>query len=434
MLIDKAEIERVKRTNELVAFIRSRGVTLRQRGKQLVGLCPFHDDHEPSLVVDPKKQLWNCLGACHEGGDVYRFVMKADGVDFREAHRRLGGNEAESKSVAVEDQQWLERAVDHYHARLLQTPLAQDYLRSRGISAPEFVTSFRVGYADGTLAEKLPAEGRRALRRVGVLTGSGRELLRGCVSFPLVAAGEANSGHVVDLYGRSIEGRRHLYLPGERRGVFNPQGAKNTDEVIITVSVIDAAALWSAGLRNVIPTYGVTGLIEEIIAHLVECRVKRVVLMLDADDAGRAAAIDMTERLAAANIESRSVELPAKDAAEFIAAGGPAEDLRRLMTPPMTTCKASPTLQVETSNDGSMLFSIDGREYRVRGLSPVGLERLRVNVRLTLNGNFHLDTIDLYKARAVLTATPTARDRDLESGLTRCLPLCSVESRLSIVS
>jgi DNA primase len=76
MLIDKAEIERVKRANELVSFIRSRGVTLTQCGKQLVELCP----HEPSLVVDPKKQLWNCLDACHEGGDVYRFVMKAGGL------------------------------------------------------------------------------------------------------------------------------------------------------------------------------------------------------------------------------------------------------------------------------------------------------------------------------------------------------------------
>lgn len=80
MLIDKREIERVKRANELVGFIRSRGVALTQRGKQLVGFCPFHDDHEPSLVVDARKQLWNCLGACREGGDVYRFVMKADGV------------------------------------------------------------------------------------------------------------------------------------------------------------------------------------------------------------------------------------------------------------------------------------------------------------------------------------------------------------------
>jgi DNA primase catalytic core len=434
MLIDKTEIERVKRANELVAFIRSRGVSLTQRGKQLVGLCPFHDDHEPSLVVDAKKQLWNCLGACHEGGDLYRFVMKADGVDFREAHRRLGGHEAESKCVVVEDQQWLERAVDHYHARLLETPAAQDYLRSRGITATEFVTSFRVGYADGTLAAKLPAEGRRALRRVGVLTGSGRELMRGCVLFPLVAAGGANSGHVVGLYGRSIEGRRHLYLPGERRGVFNPQGARNTEEVIITESVIDAAALWSAGLRNVIPVYGVTGLTEEIMAHLVECRVKRVVLLLDADDAGRAAVSEMAQRLAAVNIETHSVELPAKDAAEFIAGGGQVDELRRLISESAASASADASgaravraealkgsgtvalpgalMQLETSNDGSMLFVIDNREYRVRGLSPVGLERLRVNVRLSVrdqstNGNeqaamtrFHLDTIDLYQARA----------------------------------
>ncbi|MGH8772368.1 MAG: CHC2 zinc finger domain-containing protein, partial [Burkholderiales bacterium] len=386
----------------MAAFIRSRGVTLTQRGKQLVGLCPFHDDHEPSLVVDAKKQLWNCLGACHEGGDVYRFVMKADSVDFREAHRRLGGHEPESKSVAVEDQQWLERAVEHYHARLLQTPGAQDYLRARGVTAAEFVTSFRVGYSDGTLAEKLSAEGRRALRRVGVLTGSGRELLRGCVVFPLVAASGSYMGQVVDLYGRSIEGRRHLFLPGERRGVFNPAGAKNTDEVIVTESVIDAAALWSAGLRNVIPTYGTTGLTDEIIAHLVECRVKRVVLLLDTDEAGRAAAIDMAERLAAVNIEARSVELPAKDAAEFIAKGGTADAERRILIPPMSTTvsESKSTLQVETSNDGSMMFAIADREYRVRGLSPVGLERLRVNVRLTINGNFHLDTLDLYHARA----------------------------------
>jgi len=94
LVIDKAEIERVKRANDLVTIIRSRGVKLVRKGKQFVGLCPFHLDHEPSLIVDPAKQLWNCLGACKEGGDVYRFVMKADSVDFREAHRRLGGIEA----------------------------------------------------------------------------------------------------------------------------------------------------------------------------------------------------------------------------------------------------------------------------------------------------------------------------------------------------
>ncbi|MGH9943551.1 MAG: CHC2 zinc finger domain-containing protein [Pyrinomonadaceae bacterium] len=64
MLIDKAEIERVKRQHDLASFVRSRGIALKKKGKQLVGLCPFHDDHEPSFIVDPTKQLWNCLGAC----------------------------------------------------------------------------------------------------------------------------------------------------------------------------------------------------------------------------------------------------------------------------------------------------------------------------------------------------------------------------------
>jgi DNA primase len=57
MAIEQAEIERVKQQTDLAAFISSRGVKHTRRGKQLVGLCPFHDDHEPSLIVDPKKQL-----------------------------------------------------------------------------------------------------------------------------------------------------------------------------------------------------------------------------------------------------------------------------------------------------------------------------------------------------------------------------------------
>src|SRR6266511_1385943 len=87
-MIEQAEIDLVKRETDLVKLVESSGVKLKRKGKQLAGLCPFHDDHEPSLIVDPKKQLWNCLGACSEGGDVYRWVMKRDRLDFRAAHRR----------------------------------------------------------------------------------------------------------------------------------------------------------------------------------------------------------------------------------------------------------------------------------------------------------------------------------------------------------
>jgi DNA primase len=83
----------VKQANDLASLIQSKGVRLSRKGKQWVGLCPFHNDHEPSLIVDPRKQLWNCLGACREGGDVYKFVMKSEGLDFRQAHLRLGGSD-----------------------------------------------------------------------------------------------------------------------------------------------------------------------------------------------------------------------------------------------------------------------------------------------------------------------------------------------------
>src|SRR5206468_4961615 len=135
----------------------------------------------------------------------------------------------------------------------------------------------RIGYADGTLPQIISTEGRAALKRIGVISECGRELMEGSVIFPLV---DAASGRVVSLYGRRCgkdedlypEMARHLYLPGPRRGLFNPQGARETSEVIITESVIDAAAVWSAGLRNVLAAYGVNGLTDEIVAHLRECR------------------------------------------------------------------------------------------------------------------------------------------------------------------
>ena len=414
-MIDKAEIERVKRANDLPAIIRAHGVKLVRKGKQLVGLCPFHLDHEPSLIVDPAKQLWNCLGACREGGDLYRFVMKADGVDFREAHRRLGGIEPEAEPSRVDDLEWLERAVSHYHHTLLHTPSAQEYLRSRGLTAPEIVSTFRLGYVDGSLVEKLSEEGKAALTRIGVLGETGRELMAGCVIFPLVRGA---TNQVVSLYGRHCQRRQHLYLPGELRGLFNPQGARNTDEVLLTESIIDAAALWSLGLRNVLPVYGTNGFTDEIVSHLQECRIKRAVLLMDSDDAGRAAASDIKARLQQINISARSVELPAKDASEFVASGGSEERARALLAEPEATRTEQPDQpKVASSDDGTISFTFDTRLYRIRGLTASGLDRLKVNVRITSGQAFHLDTLDLYQARArALFAQSAAR-------------LCRVEER-----
>jgi len=93
MSIPENEIERVKAEVSLPAVVRSRGVALKKKGRQLWGLCPFHEDSEPSFAVDERKDLWNCLGKCSEGGDALSFVMRSDGISFKEAFELLKGVE-----------------------------------------------------------------------------------------------------------------------------------------------------------------------------------------------------------------------------------------------------------------------------------------------------------------------------------------------------
>src|SRR5512141_842186 len=83
--IPEEEIERLKSQISLERLAVAKGIKLRQHGENLLGLCPFHDDREPSLVITPSKNLWHCLGACNAGGSVIDWVMKTEGVSFRHA-------------------------------------------------------------------------------------------------------------------------------------------------------------------------------------------------------------------------------------------------------------------------------------------------------------------------------------------------------------
>jgi DNA primase len=87
--IPAAEIERLKREVSLERLAEARGVKLQRHGADLLGLCPFHPDREPSLVITPAKNLWHCLGACQAGGSVIDWVMRAEGVSFRHAAELL---------------------------------------------------------------------------------------------------------------------------------------------------------------------------------------------------------------------------------------------------------------------------------------------------------------------------------------------------------
>ena len=100
-MIEKETIESIKQGVDLSALVKSRGIDLKKNGKGYFGLCPFHDDTNPSLSVNPSTNLWQCFG-CGAGGDVIRFVEMFDKVPFPEAVNKLKA-ESRRSAVSLED-------------------------------------------------------------------------------------------------------------------------------------------------------------------------------------------------------------------------------------------------------------------------------------------------------------------------------------------
>jgi len=143
--------ERIKREISIQRLAEARGIKLTRSGKELIGLCPFHDDRNPSLNIDPVKNVWSCKGACGEGGDVIRWVERAEGVSFTHAvemlkreHFSLAAGLAAGPIQTVkqstvrklpplidataDDKKLLGIVVDYYHGTLKRSPEAQRYL------------------------------------------------------------------------------------------------------------------------------------------------------------------------------------------------------------------------------------------------------------------------------------------------------------------
>ena len=222
--ITDAELERLKQTIALQRLAEAKGIVLKRHGADLIGLCPFHDDHEPSLVISPDKNLWHCLAACQCGGTVIDWVMKSEGVSFRHAVELLrtdpslaASSTAPVKRSSVtrlptpimadaEDQVLLAQVVHYYHQALLQSPEALAYLEKRGIASPEAIERFQLGFADRSLGYRLPQKNRiegaamrGRLQRLGILRASGHEHFNGSLVIPII-----NDDHVTEVYGRKI--------------------------------------------------------------------------------------------------------------------------------------------------------------------------------------------------------------------------------------
>ncbi len=453
MHVTKEGIDRLKAANPLEVILADRGIELRKKGRVLVARCPFHEEKTASFTVTASKGLFHCFG-CGAHGDVFGFITKRDKVGFPRAMeilaRRAGldlkelmnekpiphanganghGHEVEQIETAAVDSSATRRllgsVVEHYHRTFCERPDAQDYLKGRGLTDPELLRSWKVGYADGSLLKTIPKSGevRDGLVALGVITAEGRELMGGCVVFPIP---DPISAAWINLYGRGVKSDRHCYLPGPLRGVFNFQAARTGEEVILTESVIDACSFHQAGVRNSIPLYGINGFTSDHLDLLKREGVKRAVLALDNDEAGRRATDSIKERLTLAGIEARSVEWPegVKDANEVLVSwsadllreiasgvrqdeGVPRGQAGTLAAFPLTDSvdvsdaapAASPAMPIPANKDGSILLSRHGLDFSARVQSTL-LGRLRVTVKVSRGDSFHVDSIDLYASRA----------------------------------
>jgi len=152
--IPQEQIDRLKQEIPVQRLAETMGVKLKHHGADLIGLCPFHDDKNPSLVISPEKNLWHCLGACQAGGSVIDWVMKRDRVSFRHAVellrreapgvvpaetavKRDGGRDQDLSPLAAgeDEQALLRQVIEHYHETLTQSPEALAYLEKKGDSA-----------------------------------------------------------------------------------------------------------------------------------------------------------------------------------------------------------------------------------------------------------------------------------------------------------
>ncbi len=344
--IPEEEIERLKREVSLERLAEARGIKLRRHGADLIGLCPFHEDHSPSLVISPQKNLWNCLGACGKGGSVIDWVMRAEGISFRHAvellredHLPLAAPDAKPPRFSTvpklpapvsrdaDDRALLLQIVSYYNETLKQSPEALKYLEARGLKSSEMIERFQMGFANRTLGYRLPrsnratgAELRGRLQKLGVYRETCHEHFNGSVVIPLFNL----AGEVVQMYGRKItpklrEGTPdHLYLPGPHRGVWNEAALAVSKEIILCEALIDALTFWCAGFRHVTTSYGVNGFTDEHRAALKKYGTKRIYIAYDRDDAGEKAAQSLAEELLAMGIECFRVQFPKNmDANEY---------------------------------------------------------------------------------------------------------------------
>ena len=421
--LDRQELDDLKARVDLLALIESSGLDLKRVGKNWFCRCPFHEDREASLSINPETRLWNCFG-CEAGGDCFRWCQLRENLDFAEAvefARRFATLSVPDPAPATrevpERSALLTRVMERYVRSFKESTDAQMYLASRGLSSRELWETFRVGYVDGSLLKSLPGAGpvREQLTTLGILRANGQEHFHGCVVVPL----EHPDDGLVGFYGRRLDPAAkvpHLYLPGPKRGVLQWQALKRGGCVYLAESVLDALSLWQAGQRDVSCVFGAGHLHPDLETLLGRMGPKEVVFALDGDQAGLNGVQKMSERLAKRGLHCSWTPLPdGKDPNQLLQEIGP-DGLRELIARPRSFVMAEPAAPAqdgkETHEDGFTMVC-DEIRYRITMIPPF-VGRLRALLVASRDSQVYSEKLDLHSQRArALNASQLVRSFEI---------------------
>ena len=342
-------LDEIRSRNDIVSTI-SQYMTLKRKGRNYFGLCPFHNEKSPSFSVSPDKQIFHCFG-CGVGGDVINFVKKIENIGFLDSVRLLAEksgiqlpndiSKAEEENIKLKNRVYKinELAAKFYHENLYKptSKIAQDYIKKRKLNNAT-LKSFLMGYASNSSNELL-----RFLKEQGFTE---EELLASCL------IGKSDRGYydkfrnrlmipIRDERGRFIafggrvlddskpkyinspenivysKGRNLFGLNVAREGVHGP-----LKRLLIVEGYMDAISLYQRGITNVVASLGTA--LTDSQGRLLRRNTEQVILGYDADGAGQQAIIRGMEILKSMDIDIRILQISgAKDPDEYVLKFGP---------------------------------------------------------------------------------------------------------------
>lgn len=359
MILPEEVIEEVRNSCDIVDVI-SEYVTLKKRGKNYVGLCPFHNEKTPSFTVTPEKQMFYCFG-CGIGGNVYTFIMKRENISFPEAVKFLANRvgitlQLEGKGDSLEKfkvKQILydihRDAANYFHANLINSDSgrhALEYLLKRGLDEA-IIKKFGLGYSfpgwdemkshlksKGYLEELLEKAGLIIRGKAG---SSFYDRFRDRIMFPITDV----MGRVIGFGGRILREAnfqpKYLNSPdtviyNKRQNLYGLNSAKtesNKKGIIIVEGYMDVIALHQKGFTNAVASLGTSLTTEQ--AKLVKRYTEEVYIAYDSDTAGRSATLRGLDILNEAGLNVKVIEFPkGLDPDDFIRKNGREGFLERI--------------------------------------------------------------------------------------------------------